>query len=391
MRIAGRKVGSVSSVEEVDGQAIVELGIDDGDVWPLRRGTTAGLRWGSTSGYALRYVELTPGPGGGPALADDGLLPRVQTSTPVELDQVLRIFRGRGRADLGGLVEGLSDTFGPRAKPLARTLREAPHGLDQTAELLDALGADEHALRTLVVAGDRTASALAAREGELGAAVGNAAQTFDEVATRAAAVQASLERLPLTLGTSESTLRRLDGSLVGLDRLVAELAPGASALRRMAPPARGALDELRAVAPLAARTLRSGTSAAPGITRLLRTGTPFLPRLGAALERLAPMAGCLRPYTPELAGFLATWIGYTKNYDAQGHNARILVAGAADPGRQPAELGPGRRAARRATCTTRCHGRPGSTPVSRGSSRSAAPGPRRWIPARTPSAAGAGR
>jgi hypothetical protein len=37
------------------------------------------------------------------------------------------------------------------------------------------------------------------------------------------------------------------------------------------------------------------------------------------------MAGCLRPYTPELAGFLSTWIGYTKNYDAQGHVARILV------------------------------------------------------------------
>ena len=37
------------------------------------------------------------------------------------------------------------------------------------------------------------------------------------------------------------------------------------------------------------------------------------------------MAGCIRPYGPELSGFLSTWIGYTKGYDAQGHSARILV------------------------------------------------------------------
>jgi virulence factor Mce-like protein len=325
VRIGGRKVGTVSSVEEVDGQAIVKLSISDGGAWPLHRGTTARLRWGSTSGYALRYVELRPGPKSAPALKDDGLLPRVQTTTPVELDRVYRIFRGRGRADLGAVVDELSATFGPRAKPLARALRESPAGLDQLAEVLDALGADERALRTLVVAGDRTASALAAREGQLGEVVGKAAQTFDEVATRAAAVRASLERLPATLDTSRSTLKRLDGSLVGLQALVGVLGPGATELRRMAPAARDAFAQLRAVAPLTARTLRRGTNAAPGLTRLLRTGTPFLPRLGSALDRFAPMAGCLRPYGPELAGFLSTWIGYTKNYDAQGHNARILV------------------------------------------------------------------
>jgi len=325
VRIAGRKVGSVQSVDEVDGEAVMKLGISAGDVWPLRQGTTARLRWGSTSGYSLRYVELHPGPASAPALADDGLLPRAQTTTPVELDQVYRIFRGRGRADLGALVGELSDTFGPRAKPLARALRDAPPGMDQAAEVLRALGANEQQLRTLVLAGDRTAGALAAREGQLGEVVGHAAQTFDTVATRAGAVRAALERLPLTLTTATSTMNRLDTSLVGLQALVGELGPGASALRRMAPAAHGALAQLRDVAPLAAGTLRRGTSAAPGLTRLLRTGTPFLPRLGAALERLAPMAGCLRPYGPELAGFLSTWIGFTKNYDAQGHNARILV------------------------------------------------------------------
>lgn len=325
VRIAGRKVGRIRSVDEVDGEAIVKLDISDDDAWPLPRGTTARLRFGSTSGYALRYVELHPGPESAPALADDGLLGRAQTTTPVELDQVYRMFRGRARADLGGLVDELGQTFGPQAKPLSSALRDAPEGLEQTTAVLDELSADRRALRTLVVAGDRTASALAAREGPLGEAIGGAAQTFDAVATRATAVRGALERFPLTLTTSRATLHRLDGSITGLQDLVGELRPGATALRRMAPAARGALTELRAVAPLTERTLRRGTSAAPELTRLLRTGTPFLPRLGSALDRLAPMAGCLRPYTPELAGFLSTWTGYPKNYDSSGHYARILV------------------------------------------------------------------
>jgi phospholipid/cholesterol/gamma-HCH transport system substrate-binding protein len=327
VRIGGRKVGSVRDVEESDGQAVLKLGISGDDAWPLHRGTTARLRWGSTSGYSLRYVELTPGPESQPKLADGGLLPRIQTMSPVELDHVMRIFRGRGRADLGGVVDELSATFGPRAPALSRALRDSPPGLDALAEVLGELNADELALRSLVVSGDRTTSALAAREGQLGEVVGHAAQTMDTVATRAGAVRASLDKLPPTLSTSRATLARLDHSLVGLQDLVDKLGAGGavSALRRMAPPARGALRELRSVAPLAASTLQRGTSAAPSLARLLRVGTPFMPRLGSALQRFAPMAGCIRPYTPEVAGFLSTWIGYTKNFDAQGHYARILV------------------------------------------------------------------
>jgi hypothetical protein len=36
------------------------------------------------------------------------------------------------------------------------------------------------------------------------------------------------------------------------------------------------------------------------------------------------VVGCLRPYAPEIAGFLSTWSGYNKNYDAGGHYARTF-------------------------------------------------------------------
>jgi hypothetical protein len=95
-------------------------------------------------------------------------------------------------------------------------------------------------------------------------------------------------------------------------------------LRQLAVPARRALRQLRLVAPLATSTLARGRSAAPGLRRLLTIGTPFLPLLGTVLDQLEPMADCLRPYAPELAGNMATWTGYNSNFDGGGHYARTF-------------------------------------------------------------------
>jgi hypothetical protein len=105
---------------------------------------------------------------------------------------------------------------------------------------------------------------------------------------------------------------------------VTDIAPGATQLQALAPSLRNALVELYQVGPLAASTLQRGTQAAGPLSQMLQTGIPFLPRLGSSLGQLAPMFGCLRPYTPELAGNLGTWTGYNQNYDAGGHYARTF-------------------------------------------------------------------
>ncbi|MDX6733852.1 MAG: phospholipid/cholesterol/gamma-HCH transport system substrate-binding protein, partial [Baekduia sp.] len=92
LRIAGRKIGEVGSIDLVDGNAVAELKIYDNDVWPLHVGTKAAIRWGSTTSLAYRYAELYPGPANKPALPDNALLTRSQTITPVELDTSYRIF-----------------------------------------------------------------------------------------------------------------------------------------------------------------------------------------------------------------------------------------------------------------------------------------------------------
>jgi phospholipid/cholesterol/gamma-HCH transport system substrate-binding protein len=324
LRMAGRKIGEIGKIETGDGRAIVDLEVREDGIWPLHRGTTAGIRWGSTTSLAYRYIELQAGPESAPKLPDNGLLTAAETRTPVELDESYRIFRGRTKGDLKTLVSELGDTLDGRGRALREGLRDTPVGLDGFADLLRELGADTNALRTLIVAGDSATSALASRRGDLGGLVDQAAATFDEFAQHARDQQRALDRAPRAFGESTSTLRRLDSSLVGLQALVDDLGPGARQLRALARPARRALAELRDVVPLATSTLRSGRNASPGIKSLLATGTDFLPKTGNVLGQLEPMFGCLRPYAPELAGNLATWTGYNKNFDQGGHYARTF-------------------------------------------------------------------
>ena len=325
LRMAGRKIGEVGKIETYDGHhAVVDLKVYDDDVWPLHQGANADTRWGSTTSLAYRYVELNPGRSSAPELPNNAVLPVGRNRTAVELDQSYRIFRGRTREDLRKVLGGLADTVYGEGPALRRGLRAAPGGLQQAADVLREFSADQHALRTMMVAGDQATSAIASREGDLGALLRHAAATFDEFARHTRAEQAALERAPDAFRESVGTLARLDTSLDGLQALLDDLRPGARQLRVFATPARRALAELRREVPVATATFRAGRLASPDLTRMLKTGTTFLPHLGNVLGQLAPMVACLRPYAPELAGNMATWSGYNKNYDQLGHYARTF-------------------------------------------------------------------
>jgi len=325
VRLAGVKVGKVGSVREDDGQALLDLDISDDRVWPLHRGTIARLRFGTTVSYAARYVELLPGPKTAPALASGGVLTTSDTITPVEFDQIFNIYNGDTRRNLQRLIGNGAAALDDRADDLSGALQRTPGAFGELASLMREVGADRSALGVLAGQGARTSRALARVDGPLQRFVDSAATTFDELAARATAQRATLDRLPGTLHTTSDTLGRLDRSQSNLHALVADLRPGARGLRRLAGPAQRTLTTLNDVAPLATRTLRTGRRAAPSIRALLREGVGFMPQLRAAMDRLAPAIACMRPYGPEIAGALGTWAGFAKNYDGLDHYARTLV------------------------------------------------------------------
>jgi phospholipid/cholesterol/gamma-HCH transport system substrate-binding protein len=324
VRIAGRKVGDITAVDLVGGNPVVTMEITESDVWPLPSGTTAVARWGSTTSLEYRYVELQPGSTNGAPLTDNALLGPSHTKSAVELDSFYRIFRGQTTSDLRNLVGELANTLGGVGPQLRSGLAAAPGGLDQTSAVLQQLGADQSALAQLVTQGNRVTGALAGRQADLGPLVDHAGSTFDELASNATAEQNALDAAPSALTAGTNTLNRLDTSIDGLQTLITNIAPGAVALRALAPAAQGALVELNKIAPLADSALRSGRSAAKPLKRLLDTGTPFLPQLSGTLNQLSPMVSCILPYGPEIAGTLSNWSSFNENYDAGGHYARTF-------------------------------------------------------------------
>lgn len=322
VRVAGRNVGSVSSVQLSGGRAVVGMSIDDGQ-WPLHVGTTASLRFGAAAAYAMRYVDLRPGPASALPLPDDALLPETDTTTPVEFDQIYSTFDSATRRHLAGTISGAAQTLSGHGLDLARDFELGGPGIQQTANMLGDLGMDPAALGTLVSSGARTFGALRAHDAQLEGLVSNAAQTFSVFADNASAMQASIERFPTTMTVSQRSLAHLDRSLGGLNLLMSNLAPGAAGLLRVAPQITRTLQTIERVGPLAVGTLKIGAQQLPGVTRFLKTSTPFLPQLSQTFSRLVPMVTCLRPYAPEIGGYLVTWQGGA--VDAAGHFGRIDI------------------------------------------------------------------
>lgn len=323
VQVDGVDVGKIKKVEYQDGQAIVELGIKDENVWPLRRGTTAAIRFGTTIGNGTRSVSLYPGPRDAPPIPEGGIIGEKHTTTPVEFDQVFDTLDANTRRRLRSMLQGTAGALEGHGPALRSGLRQAPGGIETTGDVIGDLLVDDTALKGLIANADRVTSTLAARKPVLSDLVTVAARTFDAFGQRTAQVQASLDRFAPTLDDTKRTLARSDSSLDKVDRLFAALGPGARELPSLSKTASKALVRLEDVAPVAVRTLETARVAAPRVTSLLDTGTPFMPKATKALSDLAPMLECIRPYAPEIAGMLSTWGGFTKNYDTTSHYGRI--------------------------------------------------------------------
>ena len=326
VRVAGRPVGEISAIrlDKQSGTAVVTLKISDNGVWPLPKGSYAVARWGSNTAYLGRYTEIIPGPAKNPPLPNGGILTEQQDQTAFELDQAYNIFRGSTAKQTQTLLNRLGQTLNTEGPALQRGVKAAPGGLDQAADLLDSLSQNEYDLKTLASAGDRTLTALNERSGQLQTVVSTAAGTFDTFAQHTAEEQSALAKANPSLTSAQTTFTRLDTSLGKLTTLVDNLRPGLPRLARLATTADAALTTLRTVAPQATDTLNSGIGAAPQLSKLFTAGDKVFPSATRALKTATPMVSCIRPYTPDIAGFLTDWSGFTSHYDADGHYARTF-------------------------------------------------------------------
>ena len=323
VQVDGLDVGKITSDNYVNGQAVVGVGIQDHQYYPLHQGTKVILRFGTTIGNGSRYIQVIPGPKSAPAIPNDGIIPITDTVQSVEFDQLFNVFNAPTRSAFQAASAGAGNVFGKRAAQIGAGVGAGGPALNALSGFTAELARDQQSLSSLVANGASLTQTLAAHDGQIADLVSNAAGTFNAFASNTSGISQSLNLLPPTLTQVKGTLNRLSGSIGHLNGLVTALAPGAAQLRTMAADLLPAMTDLRTTIPVADQTLQVGTAASPQITTLLKETLPFSKQASPAFTQLAPMVGCIRPYAPEIAGLLTTWSSWPQDYDQIGHLGRL--------------------------------------------------------------------
>ena len=224
--IGGQPVGTIDDVKLTDNaQAEVSVTVDR----QLHEGTSAVIRSTSLSGIANRYISITPGPDNMPELADGGVITQVDTTAPVDLDQLFNTLREPERKALQDIIQGSAVVYGGAdyekgiltgAEDANETYKYLSPSLVATDRLLQELVRDEGVLTDFLVNGAGVVTAVAERRDDLSGLVSNSNKALGAIASQNHALDRSLVALPPALRQANTTFFNLRDALDDLDPLV---------------------------------------------------------------------------------------------------------------------------------------------------------------------------
>jgi len=228
VRIAGVNVGKVTEVDHDPGDkqaAVVKMRIESKGL-PIHKDATLAIR----PRIFLEgnfFVDLRPGSPSSPTISDGDTLPINQTSSPVQLDQILTTLQGPTRHQLQKLLDELStgvDRSGGAG--FNRSIRYWESAYKNSAIVADAqLGQRPHDLSGYLASSGKVAAALNHDPAQLA----DLLTQFDVTANSLARVQGSLSsavaELPRTLHAGLPALAALNDAFPHVRRLVADLRP----------------------------------------------------------------------------------------------------------------------------------------------------------------------
>jgi phospholipid/cholesterol/gamma-HCH transport system substrate-binding protein len=319
--IEGDEAGSITGIEPMDGRARVTIALD-AEYAPLNDGAVLHVAWKAMLGE--RLLTVADGPADNAEIPDGGMIPGAMPA-PVEVDAVLAALDPPTREKLNSLVRGLRGTLEGSERDVNETVRSAGPALQAMGAVLRGLGTDGEAIRQMAVQLNATMGILAERDQDLEQVVqGLGEMTASTVGHREQLGQ-MLRRLPATLDQANTTLGNVPETVDEAMPLLDDLAAATDPLPSVAANLRPVLTDLRP----AVRELRPTMVALAELLHhtpaLLDGGRTTLPAVNEAFLAATPALDTLRPYTPELAGWLTNWNSAAANYDANGHYQRIFV------------------------------------------------------------------
>lgn len=329
VQIGGVPSGSIKAIELTsDNRAQVTISVDK-PYAPLHEGTTAIIRSPSLSGVASRYIALTPGPNFKPKLPSGATLRTDSTTSIVDLDELFNTLDPRTRRALQNVIKGSATQYAGKERLANLTAHYFSPALATTTRVVDEISIDNKAFTDFLVNTSDLVSALAEKRDDLTGLVSNAGQTASAVAAQSESLSQGLAVLPETLRQGSSTFVDLRSALDDLDKLVAAskvgtkgLAPFLRQLRPVVTEATPTVRQLRQIVyrPGASNDLTDQLRALPHLAKLADAD---FPRAVDTLRQSEPIIEFLRPYAPDLVGFLRDFGQGAAPYDANGHYVRV--------------------------------------------------------------------
>lgn len=334
----GYEAGSIENIAVENGKARVDFSLDD-EFAPLHEGATVKVEWKAVLGE--RLLAVTDGSAGHAEIPPGGMLTS-KVSEPVEFDKVLAALDPPTRKRLNSLISRLSTTLRGSEGDINEMVRAAGPAVQALGEVMRGVGTDGAAIRQLVTQLNNTMGILAARDDEIERVVNSLADASGTVVEQREALGETLRTLPGTIRQANQTLGKVPGAVDKTVPLLRDLRPVAERLPSTARNLRPVLTDLRPAVGQLRPALDSTAELLRTMPGTLDSANATFPQANTAMRDMVPALNYLRPYTPELTGWLSNWASATANYDANGHYGRIFVQNGLESGNvNPGITGPG--------------------------------------------------
>jgi phospholipid/cholesterol/gamma-HCH transport system substrate-binding protein len=328
VQVGGRRIGSVKEIKLTNNNE-AEITIGMKEFTPLHQGTTAIIRATSLSGIANRYIALTLGPNSAPKLKDGATITAERTTTPVDLDQLFNTLDPATRKGLQQVIQGSAEQYVGKGAQANDSAKYFNPFISSTDELVRQVNSDSQSLTDFIVDSSKLVSTVAERRDDLSALVGNANATAGAIANENVALASDLELLPTTLRRGNTTFVNLRSTLDDLTVLVntskpvaPKLAPFFRELRPLVAEAVPTISDLRKVVHQSGPN-NDATDLLLKAPKLQRIASPTFRNSITALQKSQPIIEFIRPYAPELVGWIRDFGQGAANYDANGHFGRV--------------------------------------------------------------------
>lgn len=329
VQVNGFTVGNVKHLGVNNGQAMVQVSLNSANA-PLHDGTTASIMYRSLLGE--RYVALTPGPKSNPVIPNGHMIINNQSNTVVprvEIDQIVSQLDGATRTRLTALFPQLRDIFaGPNTDRTQQTLQTAEPTVKALAQVLDAVGSDGQTLHQLVTDMAGLSTRLVNRQGDLVNTVQGLDTSMGAVAQQTSSLSQGINQLPSTLTQAKGVLDQVPGTTANALPLLSDLRTTSADLPAFSAKLQPVLTTLQPVSQNLVPTFSALDNLLHYTPALNDSANATVPDVTQAASEANPAANFLRPYTPELAGFLTNWGNTFSTYDTTGHLGPVApVAG----------------------------------------------------------------